>query len=212
MPAEVYENVYDITVATVSTPYGNRRFRAFVVDSDPVTLIDTGLPGESDALFDGLADLELVPERVIVTHGDPDHIGGFDAVVDEFGPTTWVPVETEVTSDSAPTHRYSDGDTIGEFTAVKVAGHEPDNYVLVNEAMGVAVMGDALSGADQRGLPEGYLILPPADKSRDLHEAEQNLEKLLDYEFEAALVFHGTSVTENASEKIARFVNYPGKH
>ena len=43
-------------------------------------------------------------------------------------------------------------------------------------------MGDAASGADQRGLPAGYFHLPPAVYSQDLNQAEENLARLLDYE------------------------------
>lgn len=95
--------------------------------------------------------------------------------------------------------------------AVHVPGHEPDNHVLIDEQTGDAVMGDAVSGADQHGLPAGYFHLPPAAYSADLNEAERNLGRLLDYEFEVGLVFHGSSVTEDAREKLDRYVNFPGK-
>ena len=72
-------------------------------------------------------------------------------------------------------------------------------------------MGDSVSGSDQRGLPAGYFHLPPAVYSEDLVQAETNLEKLLDYQFDAALVYHGSSVTENAHEILERYVNFPGK-
>lgn len=212
MATRVFGDVHDVTVDRRTTPYGERRFRAFLADADPVTLVDTGLPDTTDALFGALDELGVAPERVVITHGDPDHVGGFDAVVDRFSPETWVPRETDVETEATPDYRFEDGDSVGPFTAVHVPGHEPDNYVLVNEDAGYAIMGDALSGADQRGLPDGYLLLPPGDKSRDLKEAERNLRKLLDFDFEAALVFHGSSVTEGASEKLAKFVNYPGAH
>lgn len=211
MPTNVYGDVYDITVARKETSNGDRRFRAFLVDDEPVTLVDTGLPGSTAALFEGLDELGVTPDRVVVTHGDPDHIGGFDAVVDRYAPETWVPEETDLSTVVTPDHRFTNGDTVGTFTAIHVPGHEQDNYVLVDENAGFAILGDALSGADQRGLPAGYLLLPPADKSCNLNRAERRLERLLDFRFEAALVFHGSSVTENASERIAEFVNYPGK-
>ena len=85
-------------------------------------------------------------------------------------------------------------------------GHEPDNHALIDEAHGVAVMGDALSGADQRGLPSDYFHLPPGVYSKDLNEAETSLERLLEYEFDVGLVFHGSSVLEEAHTKLARYV------
>jgi hypothetical protein len=73
------------------------------------------------------------------------------------------------------------------------------------------VLGDALSGADQRGLPAGYFHLPPAVYSKDLNLAEESLERLLEYDFEVGLVYHGSSVTEDARAKVGRYVEFPGK-
>lgn len=72
-------------------------------------------------------------------------------------------------------------------------------------------MGDAVFGSDARGLPAGYFVLPPAYYSADLAAADENLARLLDYEFDAGLMYHGSSVTEDASEKIEAFVDFRGK-
>jgi hypothetical protein len=39
-------------------------------------------------------------------------------------------------------------------------------------------------------------------------EAEKNLERLLPYEFEVALLNHGTPVFEGAATKLERYVNF----
>lgn len=205
-PNEIQPGVYDITCSD-----DEKRYRAFLFDGATPTLVDTGLDSTTDALFDGIDRTGLDPERVIVTHGDGDHIGGLDAVVDRYDVETWVPEQTDADIASTPDHRYTGGDRIGRFEAVHVPGHEPDNHVLIDEEAGIAVMGDAVSGSDQRGLPPGYLLLPPAVYSEDLNQAEHNLERLLDYEFEVALTFHGSSVLEDAHEKLDRFVNFPGR-
>lgn len=83
--------------------------------------------------------------------------------------------------------------------------------MLIDTAEGFAVIGDALMGADLRGLPAGYLALPPAVYSDDLNAADRNLGALLDYEFDAALVFDGSSVLEDASKKLDTYVEFPGK-
>jgi len=41
---------------------------------------------------------------------------------------------------------------------------------------------------------------------RDLNDAERSLERLLEYEFDAGLVFHGSSVLEDAREKLEAYV------
>ncbi len=207
MPTEIVDGVYDITCRTL--PSG-KRYRAYLFDADVPTLVDCGLADSTEALFDGIAEVGLEPERLVITHGDGDHIGGFDAVVDRYGVETYVPEQTDVDGlDHAPDHRYGDGDRIGPFEAVHLPGHEPDNHALVDEAAGVVVLGDALSGADQRGLPTGYFHLPPGQFSADLNQAEESLGRLLDYEFEVGLVYHGSSVLEGARDRVDRYVNIP---
>jgi glyoxylase-like metal-dependent hydrolase (beta-lactamase superfamily II) len=208
MPTELAGGVYDVTCR--EEPSG-KRYRVFLFTDGTPTLFDAGLADTAEAVFDGVADVGVEPERLVVTHGDPDHIGGFDAVVDRYDVETWLPEQTELAADHEPDNRYGDGDRIGRFEAVHVPGHEPDNHVLVDENQGIAVMGDAVSGADQRGLPAGHFHLPPAVYSQDLNEAEANLDRLLAYTFDVGLVYHGSSVTENARQKLDRYVNFPGK-
>lgn len=203
MPTEIIDDVYDITWQEG----GGRRFRSFLIDGEVPTLVDTCLEDATDTLLEGIQEVGVEPERLLVTHSDPDHVQAYDTVVGEFDPETWVPEQTELAADN----HFGDGDTVGQFEAIHVPGHAEDSYVLVDEAEGFAVIGDALMGADLRGLPAGYLTLPPEVYSNDLNAADQNLEKLLGYEFDAALVFHGSSVLENASEKLDTYVEFPGK-
>ena len=208
MPVEIVEDVYDITC--LDEPEG-KRFRAFLFTAGTPTLFDTGLERTTDALVEGIAEVGVEPERVVITHGDGDHIGGFDHVVDAFDVETWVPEGLDAETEHEPDNRYGDGDRIGRFTAIHLPGHEPENHGLIDEEAGIVVLGDALSGADQRGLPAGYFHLPPAVYSQDLNLAEESLERLLEYDFEVGLVYHGPSVTEDARAKVGRYVEFPGK-
>ncbi|MFB6090562.1 MAG: MBL fold metallo-hydrolase [Halobellus sp.] len=202
---EIAPDVYDITVMEAD----DARWRVFLFDGETPTLVDAGFENTVDVVADAAAELGITPERVVVTHGDPDHIGGLAGLVERFGLESWVPegVETDVDVD----HRFGDGDAVGPFTAVSVAGHAPGHHALVDEDRGIAVIGDALFGSDARGLPAGYFVLPTAHYSTDLAKADEELSNLLDYDFEVGLVYHGSSVTEGASEKVARFVDFAGK-
>jgi glyoxylase-like metal-dependent hydrolase (beta-lactamase superfamily II) len=207
MIEEVLPEIYDITCREAS----GRRYRAFLSTAGTPTLIDTGFEETMDALFEGIEAVGTEPERLIITHGHADHVEGFDTVVEKYGVETWVPDATELEADNEPDHRYSDKETIGRFEAVHVPGHAPGNSALIDEDAGIAILADVVFGSDLRGLPEGYPILPPRVYSDDLNEAELNLRKLENYEFDTALVFHGSSLIEDASNKLDRYINFPGK-
>ena len=127
--------------------------------SDDGTLIDCGLPDTTDTLLDGIAETDITVDRLVITHADRDHVGGFDAVVQELAPETYVPVGAELDTAHVHDHRYADGDEIGPFEAVHAPGHRDHQHVLVDEERGVPVLADALSGADQRYQPAGYIHL-----------------------------------------------------
>lgn len=202
MVTEILPGVYDVTCAETETG----RIRAFVFDDG--TLVDCGLADTADALLEGIDETGVEVERLVVTHADPDHVGGFDAVVRELWVETFVPEGATVHGEFEPDERYGHGDRIGPFEAVHVPGHRTHQHVLVDEDRGdgVAVLADAVSGADQRGLPQGYFHLPPAVYSEDLGRAEASLERLLDYEFDAGLVYHGSSVLSGADEVLEAYV------
>lgn len=216
MYTEVVEDVYEIPLQGPEV-----QARAHLFDWAEPTLVDAGADAAVDTLVAALADIGVVPEHLVITHADFDHIGGFDTIVEEFAPVTWVPAESPVATESgdtaatsldhAPDNRFEHEDQTGPFEAVHVPGHCEDNYAFVAEERGVAALGDVLIGADRRGLPSGYFHLPEGIYSLDLIDAERYLERLLDYEFEIGLVTHGSSVFEDASEKIEAYVEFPDK-
>lgn len=207
MPTVLTDGVFDITCERRKS---GKRYRVFLDTIGTPTLFDAGFPDTTGKVFAGIDEIGIEPERLVITHGDVDHIGGFDRIVERYDPATWVPEQLQnLETDNDPDHRYGDGETIGRYKAVHVPGHEPEQHVLIDETNGIAVMGDAVSGADQRGLPAEEFHLPPARFSQDLNQAEQSLERLLEYDFEVALIYHGSSVLKDASQKLDRYVNIP---
>lgn len=208
MPTELRPDVYDITVR--EKPNG-RRYRVFLIDYEVPTLFDTGYEDSTDRLFKEIESLGIEPERVVLTHADGDHVGGFDAVIDRYGAESYVPESSSLDTAHEPDVRYADGDDVGSLLAVAVPGHARDQHVLVDEERGILIAGDALSGADLRGFPEGYLLPHAAVFSEDSKEAELNLDRLLAYDFDSVLVYHGSSVIGDAYEVLDRYVNFPGR-
>lgn len=208
MTTEILPDIYDITVRADTT---GRRYRVYLVDDTIPTLFDAGFADTTDVLFDGIAATEVEPQRLVVTHTDADHVGGFDAVVDRYGVETYTPKQSSLETDYVPDNRYGHGDAVGSFEAVYTPGHTHDHHAFVNEKSGVLIAGDAVSGADLRGFPEGFLLPHAAVYAENLKEAEQNLDRLLEYDFDAALVYHGTTVTKGAKAVLDRYVNFPGR-
>ncbi|MFB1066778.1 MBL fold metallo-hydrolase [Natrinema sp. H-ect4] len=203
---EISEGVYDLTLTREPA-----RYRAYLFDWDIPTLVDCGPAEASDTLLDRIATCDVAPERLILTHADHDHVGGFDEVVDRYDPTTWVPEQSCLETEHDPDRRYGHEDQLEPFTAVHVPGHTDDNYALVAPEHNLAIMGDALIGADWRGLPAGYFVLVEGVYSDDLRAAERNAERLQDYAFDVGLVFHGSSVLEDAREKLDAYLDFPNK-
>ena len=202
--------VYDLTLTDDAA-----RYRAYLFDWDRPTLVDCGPPEASETLLARLDEVGIVPERLVLTHDHPDHVGGFDAVVDQYDPMTWAPeqstLDADYAPDSVPDRRYSHEDAVGPFTAVHVPGHTDDTYALLAPDRDLAVLGDVMIGSDWRGLPPGYLLLVEPLYSADPTAAERNAARLQDYEFEVGLVFHGSSVFEDARAKVDDYLDFPNK-
>lgn len=206
MIEEIVEEVYQIDMQTGVEPY-----RAFLFNDRTPTLFDTGSEETVETLCSELDELGIVPERLIITHADFDHVGGFDVIAERYNPETWVPEESTLDANVRPDHRFTHEETIAGFTAVHVPGHKLDNYAFVDEEANVAVLGDVMIGSDRRGLPAGYFVMVEAIYSENLIAAERYLERLLEYDFEIGLVSHGTSVTTAARDKIEEYITFPGQ-
>ncbi|MGQ4556586.1 MBL fold metallo-hydrolase [Halobellus sp. GM3] len=200
-------DLYDLTAGQQAD---GRRYRAYLADGPTPTLFDTGPDEDAETLLEAIDAVGVTPERVVITHADYDHTNGLEAVIDAHGPDVWASEQSDL-GDVDPDRRYDDGDSIGAFEALHLPGHKPDSYAFVDEDRGVVISGDVVNGSDQRGLPAGYPILPPAVYSTDLIALERNLERLLEYSFDTILVYHGSSILDDAGARLEAFVNFPGK-
>lgn len=222
---EMIEGGYQITLQTAEEgpSFKDAHYRTYLFDlpGDVPTLVDTCIEELGDTLLDQIEEIGIEPERLIISHDHPDHVGAWDRVIDEYDVETWVPEADDFSNDETvehdPDNLYNHHDEIGRFTAVHIGGHTPGSSVLVDEDAGFAVCGDAVSGADRRGLPAGYLIHPPQATNHlrppeAVVDAERNLDRLLGFDFDVAFVYHGSCVMDNASDKLEQYVDFEPNH
>jgi len=180
--------------------------------TDENLLVDTGPESEWENLQSFLDDQGPI-ERVFLSHAHGDHVGNADRVLQTYSPEILFPedepIEDTPLSEDDVT-RVSDGMELGDdVRVVQVPGHRPGICALHLPGRETLLATDVLDGADRRGLPAGYLLPPPAAYNWDSEKAESNLEKLLELEFDTAVVTHGTNVEEDASLKLDKYLNFP---
>ena len=86
-------NVHQIVMPT---PYAVGPVNAYLIDAEPLTLIDAGIntPQAQNALLLGITDAGFFPqaiERIVVTHTHPDHYGLVHVIQELSGATVFVP-------------------------------------------------------------------------------------------------------------------------
>lgn len=78
------------------TPYAVGPVNAYLIEAEPVTLIDAGIntPGAQNSLFVALAAAGYFPEsiqQVLITHAHPDHYGLVHAIQEKSAATIYFP-------------------------------------------------------------------------------------------------------------------------
>lgn len=125
-------------------------------------VIDPG--GDLPRILAALEELEVTPEKIVLTHGHIDHAAG----AAELAETLKIPVEGPHEADKfllddlptagartgipgrpvTPDRWLKEGDTVDiggvSFDILHVPGHTPGHIVLVNRANNIAIVGDTL--------------------------------------------------------------------
>lgn len=78
------------------TPYAVGPVNAYLIEAEPVTLVDAGInmPQAQNALLIGLAEAGYFPqaiERILITHAHPDHYGLVHVIQELSGATVYFP-------------------------------------------------------------------------------------------------------------------------
>lgn len=184
------------------------------------TLFGTGYAFSGEQLLTALAAHGGL-DRVIVEHADSDHFGALPQVVEHDDPEVIVPEGDHAFFQRTyaglrPDRLLEDGDSVGEFRAVRVRGHTYGNMSFVDESRGLLVAGDTLVGADSAIAADGRWsgpLAPMADRfDRDAERARANLVALADLEVDDVLLTHGADVIGDGRDAVDRLLGDLGLH
>lgn len=194
-----------------------------VDDGDPV-LVDAGMPWDAGAIRSGLdragyavSDLECV----LLTHYDPDHVGGLRRLQPDCPIYIGAGDAPFLRGQLAPSWRewkgllqrllrplvqpsgldvrpVTDGDTIGSFTVFETPGHTTGHVVYVNEALDVAFLGDLVQSTGDA------LHLPPWLLSENMRAVRESVHDLVARapDFDLACPGHGDPLVEDGRDAL----------
>ena len=141
-------------------------------------------------------------ERIVVTHGHPDHIGGVHSVLDRFGPLPvvkkpWPEVDARYDLAFDPIDDGSIVETEGAtLRALHTPGHAPDHLCFVLEEEDALVSGDNVLGVGTTVIPMG---------TGSLSEYMASLERMLEASSGRIYPAHGP-VIEDGPAKIREYL------
>lgn len=203
---------------------------------DGLTLVDTGMPSHVHAIIDALTDSGYAlhnVRRIIVTHGDSDHMGGAAKLKKATGarvachpvdkvflehpnrrkPAAWWlrpmfavmrPLPAFSVLPVTPDELYVDGDVTPEgFIVVHTPGHTPGHIALLHRQKRVLFAGDALNN---RG---GKLQFPPSTFTPDMTNARRSIWRLAKRyadDFDVIVFGHGPPILQNGGQRVRSLV------
>lgn len=165
--------------------------RAFLAPhASGLVLVDAGMDPTGQAIDAAIAaagaDWSDV-SHIVITHGHPDHTGALEhARISAPGATVFASPLEGIDGAEA----LSDGQVVGSLRAFATPGHTPGHVSLIDESLGVLLVGDCL------GVVGGELVRAPARFTSDAARAERSLHRLLTLRGSRMLFAHGPEVSQ----------------
>ncbi len=178
---------------------------AYLLEADELVLVDTGVPRAGPKLLAELHAQDFDPKTILITHGDPDHVGSCDFLRRELGAEVWAPepdrqvVEWTIGRRRGPPprlaqalvgpprpvavdHWFAPGETIAGVESIATPGHTPGH---TSFKLGTTlVAGDALVTGPRFKEPLRVTTM-------DRREARRSIERLAQLELDLAVSGHG---------------------
>ena len=196
------------------------------------TLVDTGLPGQLDAIATVLAEAGVGVQdlkRIILTHQDIDHVGSLHDLVQASGARVLAyAVETPFIDGSEPP-RFARPEVLAQRPELRAvaAQFQPthideqlEDGARLNLAGGVRVIATpghtpghmclyhertrTLIAGDALTSSDGQLMGPNESATPDMPTASQSVRKLAELDVQTIICYHGGAVTEDANKQLQR--------
>lgn len=178
-------------------PYTGAGNNTYLLAGRNAALIDaaTGAPGHLAGLREALGGASL--DRVLVTHGHPDHASGAPALAAHwtgaaFFKMPWPAADGAFPVDWRP---LSDGDVVeagdGALRVVHTPGHAPDHVCFFDEAEGTLFSGDLLIA--------GTTVVVPGSGGGDLKDYLASLARIRALRPVRVLPAHGPEIEDPAA-------------
>jgi len=196
---------------TVQAPDGERAFNPVAVETNRgLLLLDVGLPGQAEALWEELATAAFDwPDvwAVLVTHQDGDHAGALASVCEKTDAVVFAHEGCAPYVDGRKDPLKSDGDryppvpvdvelvgeerfrtAAGPMVVVYTPGHAPGHVSVYFPEEHLLIAADALTAAD------GALRGPSEQFTLDMAEATQSVARLAALAADRVHCYHGGTV------------------
>jgi glyoxylase-like metal-dependent hydrolase (beta-lactamase superfamily II) len=196
------------------------------------TLVDTGLPGQQDAIAAALAEANLRVQdlkRIILTHQDIDHVGSLHDLVQASGARVLAHATEAPCIDGTLQPRFARSEVLAQrpelrpvaerFVPTPVDEQLQDSTYL-DLAGGVRIIftpghtpghiclylerTKTLIAADALTANEGILMGPNQSATPDMAAATRSVQKLAELDLEVIVCYHGGVVREDARGQLRR--------
>ncbi len=217
MPTELRPGVWLLELSGVNA--------YLVEDGEDLVLVDTGTPFDAGRIRSAVAELgHRVSDidRVLITHYDLDHVGGFGRLdldnATVFAATPDADYLMKRRSPPLDNHKgavqramgyllrapadvrhVEDGDHIGSFVAYRTPGHTPGHVAYVSEPLSTAFVGDLVFEEDGEFTASPWLL------SYDTDAVVESIHDFADREpaVECVCPGHGLPFLKNGSVRLA---------
>lgn len=212
---KIAENVFQLE--------SSKRSHSYLVHTDELFLIDTGMPGLADKILSEIRSLGISPTKIhaiLLTHHDVDHIGNANQLQEATGAELWAPTEDVpfiIGEKSRPglkhlieaivrpqkpviTGVYSENWPYRNIHVLFAPGHTPGHTVFQIQ--------DVIFTGDLFKFTHGRLRCFPAFMNWNQSKLESSLSTLRSLEFEWLCPSHGNPIRNGPQLKtfLAKFI------